>query len=209
MVSVASLRLEIDARQMKQGAQEAEKALVAVGDTSKKTARDIKLNTEAIEKKLDAIVEGIAQSNRHLADGSRTVTTVMKETEKQLTRTGTEQRKFNSELTKATGIAGAVESKFAALGKAAAGMFAADVAAKVLGFNSAMDVLQKLTSSVADGIRTAALDMVGFGQSARDTETNIQSLTIGGTGLLIVVAVVIENMKQLESQMIMRDYEGF
>jgi preprotein translocase subunit SecY len=39
--------------------------------------------------------------------------------------------------------------------------------------------------------------------------TNIQSLTIGGTGLLIVVAVVIEIMKQLESQMIMRDYEGF
>jgi preprotein translocase subunit SecY len=39
--------------------------------------------------------------------------------------------------------------------------------------------------------------------------SNIQSLTIGGTGLLIVVAVVIEIMKQLESQMIMRDYEGF
>jgi preprotein translocase subunit SecY len=39
--------------------------------------------------------------------------------------------------------------------------------------------------------------------------TNIQSLSIGGTGLLIVVAVVIEIMKQLESQMIMRDYEGF
>lgn len=39
--------------------------------------------------------------------------------------------------------------------------------------------------------------------------TNIQSLTIGGTGLLIVVAVVIEIMKQIESQMIMRDYEGF
>jgi preprotein translocase subunit SecY len=39
--------------------------------------------------------------------------------------------------------------------------------------------------------------------------TNIQTLTIGGTGLLIVVSVVIEIMKQIESQMIMRDYEGF
>ncbi len=39
--------------------------------------------------------------------------------------------------------------------------------------------------------------------------TNIQSLTIGGTGLLIVVSVVIEIMKQIESQLIMRDYEGF
>jgi len=39
--------------------------------------------------------------------------------------------------------------------------------------------------------------------------TNVQSLTIGGTGLLIVVSVVIEIMKQIESQLIMRDYEGF
>jgi preprotein translocase subunit SecY len=39
--------------------------------------------------------------------------------------------------------------------------------------------------------------------------THIQSLTIGGTGLLIAVSVVIEIMKQIESQLIMRDYEGF
>ncbi len=39
--------------------------------------------------------------------------------------------------------------------------------------------------------------------------TNIQTLTIGGTGILIVVSVVIEIMKQIESQLIMRDYEGF
>ncbi len=39
--------------------------------------------------------------------------------------------------------------------------------------------------------------------------TGIQNLTLGGTGLLIVVSVVIEIMKQIESQLIMRDYEGF
>ncbi len=39
--------------------------------------------------------------------------------------------------------------------------------------------------------------------------TNLKTLTIGGTGILIVVSVVIEIMKQIESQMIMRDYEGF
>ncbi len=39
--------------------------------------------------------------------------------------------------------------------------------------------------------------------------TNIQTLTLGGTGLLIAVSVVIEMMKQIESQLIMRDYEGF
>jgi preprotein translocase subunit SecY len=39
--------------------------------------------------------------------------------------------------------------------------------------------------------------------------TGNQSLTLGGTGLLIVVAVVIEIMKQVRSQMVMRDYENF
>lgn len=39
--------------------------------------------------------------------------------------------------------------------------------------------------------------------------TGTQALTIGGTGILIVVAVVIEVMKQVQSQMVMRDYENF
>jgi len=38
--------------------------------------------------------------------------------------------------------------------------------------------------------------------------TGIQSLAIGGTSLLIVVAVVIETVKQIESQLTMRKYEG-
>ena len=38
--------------------------------------------------------------------------------------------------------------------------------------------------------------------------TGIQSLTIGGTSLLIVVAVVIETVKQIEAQLTMREYEG-
>ncbi|MFH1354099.1 MAG: preprotein translocase subunit SecY [bacterium] len=37
----------------------------------------------------------------------------------------------------------------------------------------------------------------------------IATLTIGGTALLIVVSVVLETMKQVESQMTMREYEGF
>ncbi|HCM68464.1 MAG TPA: preprotein translocase subunit SecY, partial [Candidatus Kerfeldbacteria bacterium] len=39
--------------------------------------------------------------------------------------------------------------------------------------------------------------------------TNMQTLVLGGTSLLIVVSVVIETVKQVESQLIMRDYEGF
>ena len=38
---------------------------------------------------------------------------------------------------------------------------------------------------------------------------NIQAISIGGTGLLIVVSVVIETIKQIEGQLVMRDYEGF
>jgi len=38
--------------------------------------------------------------------------------------------------------------------------------------------------------------------------SGIQSLTIGGTSLLIVVAVVIDTLKQVESQLSMRDYDG-
>ena len=38
--------------------------------------------------------------------------------------------------------------------------------------------------------------------------TGMQFLTIGGTSLLIVVSVVIETVKQIESQLTMREYEG-
>ncbi len=38
--------------------------------------------------------------------------------------------------------------------------------------------------------------------------TGIQNMTIGGTSLLIVVSVVIKLMKQVDSHLVMRDYEG-
>ena len=37
--------------------------------------------------------------------------------------------------------------------------------------------------------------------------TGLTALTIGGTGLLIVVAVVLETVKNIESQVVMREYE--
>lgn len=39
--------------------------------------------------------------------------------------------------------------------------------------------------------------------------TSTQALSVGGTSLLIVVAVVIETIKAIEAQMIMRDYEMY
>ena len=41
------------------------------------------------------------------------------------------------------------------------------------------------------------------------TLTHVQALTISGTGLLIVVGVVLDTMKQLEAQLMMRNYSGF
>jgi preprotein translocase subunit SecY len=41
------------------------------------------------------------------------------------------------------------------------------------------------------------------------TLTNVQALTISGTGLLIVAGVVLDTMKQLEAQLMMRNYSGF
>ncbi|MBI4250144.1 preprotein translocase subunit SecY [Candidatus Uhrbacteria bacterium] len=39
--------------------------------------------------------------------------------------------------------------------------------------------------------------------------TEIRTLAIGGTSLLIVVSVVLESMKQIDAQLTMRDYENF
>ena len=41
------------------------------------------------------------------------------------------------------------------------------------------------------------------------TLTGVQALTISGTGLLIVSGVVLDTMKQLEAQLLMRNYSGF
>jgi len=39
--------------------------------------------------------------------------------------------------------------------------------------------------------------------------TDVRALSISSTGFLIVVAVVLDTMKQLEAQLLMRNYEGF
>lgn len=39
--------------------------------------------------------------------------------------------------------------------------------------------------------------------------TNIPNLALGGTGILIVVSVVLETIKSIEAQLVMRNYEGY
>ena len=38
---------------------------------------------------------------------------------------------------------------------------------------------------------------------------SLTGIALGGTGLLIVVSVIVETMKQIEAQLLMRNYEGF
>jgi preprotein translocase subunit SecY len=38
---------------------------------------------------------------------------------------------------------------------------------------------------------------------------SIQQIPFGGTSILIAVGVALETMKQIESQLLMRHYEGF
>lgn len=39
--------------------------------------------------------------------------------------------------------------------------------------------------------------------------TDVQSVQVSAAGLLIVVGVVLDTMRQIEAQMMMRNYEGF
>jgi len=41
------------------------------------------------------------------------------------------------------------------------------------------------------------------------TGTGVQALQLSSTGLLIIVGVVLDMMRQLEAQLLMRHYEGF
>jgi preprotein translocase subunit SecY len=41
------------------------------------------------------------------------------------------------------------------------------------------------------------------------TVTNVQQIQLSSLGMLIVVGVVLDTMKQLEAQLVMRRYEGF
>jgi preprotein translocase subunit SecY len=69
------------------------------------------------------------------------------------------------------------------------------VGALFLGF---IAILPYIVGVIADGL---------FGGAG--VMTNYQSLIISSSGLLIVVGVVLDTMKQIEAQLLMRNYEGF
>ena len=53
------------------------------------------------------------------------------------------------------------------------------------------------------------LGIIAILPSIGQSLTGVTTLLIGGTGLLIVVSVVLETSKQIESLMVMRDYDSF
>jgi preprotein translocase subunit SecY len=53
------------------------------------------------------------------------------------------------------------------------------------------------------------LGLVAVLPSAMEGFFNIPTLSMGGTGILIVVSVVLETVKSLQSQLLVRNYEGF
>lgn len=53
------------------------------------------------------------------------------------------------------------------------------------------------------------LGLIAVFPSLMKMVTNNAALTIGGTSVLIVVSVALETAKQIESQLVMREYEGF
>jgi preprotein translocase subunit SecY len=53
------------------------------------------------------------------------------------------------------------------------------------------------------------LGVIAILPSLASQATGVTTLTIGGTGILIVVSVILELSKGLEVQLIMRNYEGF
>ncbi len=53
------------------------------------------------------------------------------------------------------------------------------------------------------------LGLIAILPSLARQASGVSSLLVGGTGVLIVVSVVLETVKSLEAQLVMRNYEGF
>ena len=53
------------------------------------------------------------------------------------------------------------------------------------------------------------LGLIAIFPTIARTFTNIQNLALGGTGILIVVSVVLETIKAIEAQLVMRNYDAY
>ncbi len=65
-------------------------------------------------------------------------------------------------------------------------------------------ILTRITSAGA-----IFLGLIAVLPTLAKSVTNVQTLILGGTGILIVVSVVLETIKAIEAQLVMRNYEGY
>lgn len=65
-------------------------------------------------------------------------------------------------------------------------------------------ILTRITSAGA-----VFLGVIAILPTVANNFVNLQNLVLGGTGILIVVSVVLETIKAIEAQLVMRNYEGF
>lgn len=65
-------------------------------------------------------------------------------------------------------------------------------------------ILSRITSAGA-----IFLGLIAVLPAIIKSATNIQTLVLGGTGILIVVSVILETIKSIEAQLVMRNYDGY
>ena len=73
--------------------------------------------------------------------------------------------------------------------------------------DSTSDFLSKIISRITFS-GAIFLGLIAILPNITQMVTSIPALTIGGTALLIVVAVVLDVARQVNSQLVMREYEG-
>ena len=71
------------------------------------------------------------------------------------------------------------------------------------------DVLALLGERARPGVTTEELDALADEFIRYGGFSQANSRALGGTSVLIVVGVALDTMRQMESQMMMRSYEGF
>jgi len=149
MVTKAALIFEADARPLKEAAREVEQALDGVKrkSTESMSAYDQAVNRlDETWKRMEAENEAYESRMRKAADTTKDFGTTAD-------TAATHTSKFKDSLFTVQGVSERVESKLMSLGKAAIGIFAVDVAAKVLGFSSALDAINKAADAAAASVR--------------------------------------------------------
>jgi hypothetical protein len=172
MATFETLAVALDASGMEKGATQVktvtDKALTNVKELTTGVAQlETQMTSfgqevgDRVVAKLDRLDTGISNLNDNLGY----IANRMKAAEAEVSRLKDAQDKATASTTKqgeATkfldSIMDRTTQKFALLGKAAVGLFTADIVAKVLGFNSAMELVQK----AADQTATALRAMFGF-----------------------------------------------